>query len=225
MRAMFEEIFLLKTVRQSNRALWWRSLLFHSGLFLVITSLAFGVLEVLRPLPLVAVLGSVFGYVGLYAMLTGAIALLWRRVSDRDLRDYTYGADIGHLVLISLAAGSLIAGALRPDAPSAVQMIQAVVLFDTRLYLPPLLAGGLFMCAALLAYIPFSRMAHFIGKYFAFHAVRWDDEPNRGGKVSVALAANLQFSPNWSAEHIGATGRKSWAEIAAENPTVPGASQ
>ena len=226
--AMFEEIFLLKTVRQSNRALWWRSQLFHSGLFLVIASLGCGMLELIlrgRWLTYAALFGRTVGYIGLLAILAGAGALLWRRVSDPDLRDYTHAADIAHLILILLAAGLVIAGALPPRAPGAGQIIRAVVLFDTGLNLPPLLAGALFLCAALFAYIPFSRMAHFIGKYFAYHAVRWDDAPNRGGRLSAALAANREFRPNWSAEHIGANGRESWVEIASENPAAAGASK
>lgn len=221
MRAMFEEIFLLKTVWQANRALWWRSQLFHSGLFLVLASVGLCAIAQFSPVEL---LGATLGYLGLCIILVGATALLWRRVVDRDLRDYTYTADIVHLVFIVLASVLMIAGGLSSHSPTLGRMIRAVLRFDTGLYVPPVLAAALFTCSTLLAYIPFSRMAHFIGKYFAYHGVRWDDAPNRGGRVSVIWAANLEFRPNWPAEHIGANGRKSWADIAAENPTVPGES-
>ena len=37
------------------------------------------------------------------------------------------------------------------------------------------------LSALLAAYIPFTHMSHFVGKYFTYHAVRWDDAANRRG--------------------------------------------
>ena len=33
----------------------------------------------------------------------------------------------------------------------------------------------------LLAYLPLTRMFHFVAKYFLYHDVRWSDEANRRG--------------------------------------------
>jgi hypothetical protein len=63
-------------------------------------------------------------------------------------------------------------------------------------------------------------MAHFIGKYFGYHAVRWDDAPNREGKLPGIVANNLELKPTWSAAHIAADGTRSWTEIASENPAA-----
>ena len=79
--------------------------------------------------------------------------------------------------------------------------------------LPGMPGLGLALLAALLAaYIPFTHMAHFVVKYFAYHKVRWDRSP------APAVAAQLLYTPHWSAPHVGADGVKTWADVAAANP-------
>ena len=71
-----------------------------------------------------------------------------------------------------------------------------------------------------LAYIPFTHMSHFVGKYFTYHAVRWDDSVNRrGGDIEQRLAEYLTYRPTWAAPHIKADGTKTWADVATTNPT------
>jgi len=213
---MAREILLLETVRKAKPSLWWRSQIFHSGVFLVLAAICCDYLTaVAAPM---GILGHITGYLGLLLILAGSLALLWRRIADSELGDYTHAADFAQLVALTIAALLLLAGSLRPDAPSVRQFSRAAIFFDTNLQVPALLAAGILVTAALIAYIPFSRMAHFIGKYFSYHAVRWDDAPNRGGKLSRVLANNLALKPTWAASHIVADGTKTWAEIAAENP-------
>jgi hypothetical protein len=57
-------------------------------------------------------------------------------------------------------------------------------------------------------------MAHFVAKYFAYHKVRWDDHKD------PAVAAQLLYTPHWSAPHVGADGKKTWADVAMANPTL-----
>jgi nitrate reductase gamma subunit len=217
LRVMVREIFLLETVRKSNQALWWRSQMFHSGVFLLIAAIGCDFLTLAAPR--LTALGRAAGYLGLLLILMGSLALLWRRIAEGELDDYTHPADFAQLSALAVAALLLLLGCLDPAAPSIRQFANSAATFDSKLNVPGVLAAGMLLTAALIAYIPFSRMAHFIGKYFGYHAVRWDDEPNRGGHRSQALAANLSLKPTWSARHIAADGTRSWAEIAAENPT------
>jgi hypothetical protein len=55
-------------------------------------------------------------------------------------------------------------------------------------------------------------MAHFIGKYFTYHAVLWDDRA--AGEVEQRVTGQLAYSPRWGARHIGAGGGNSWATLA-----------
>ncbi|MGE5361291.1 MAG: hypothetical protein ACM3NQ_19920, partial [Bacteroidales bacterium] len=79
------------------------------------------------------------------------------------------------------------------------------------------------LACALVAYIPLTHMAHFIGKYFTYHAVRWDDAPmDARGRLARRIAASLATCPTWSAPHIGADGTKTWAAVASANPAAGG---
>jgi hypothetical protein len=91
--------------------------------------------------------------------------------------------------------------------------------FDTSFETTGLLTTGLILTGLLVAYIPLTHMSHFIAKYFTYHNIRWDDAANkRGGKIEVKLTECLTYRPTWSAVHVGADGKKTWAEIAASSP-------
>jgi len=62
-----------------------------------------------------------------------------------------------------------------------------------------------------------THMSHFVGKYFAYHAIRWNDTPNlRGGGEEKAIGELLSRPVSWSAAHIGADGKKTWADVATQ---------
>jgi hypothetical protein len=73
------------------------------------------------------------------------------------------------------------------------------------------------LTALLIAYIPLTHMSHFFVKWFTWHKIRWDDEPNvKGGRIEVLIQNALQGKVTWSADHIGADGKKNWVDIAVE---------
>jgi hypothetical protein len=58
-------------------------------------------------------------------------------------------------------------------------------------------------------------MTHFVGKFFTYHFVRWDDSPNlRGSDYERLIAGLLERPVAWSAPHVQQG--KSWAEVATE---------
>ncbi len=57
-------------------------------------------------------------------------------------------------------------------------------------------------------------MTHFFTKFFTYHKVRWEDEPNlKGSKMQEKIAKQLQQPVEWAAPHIGADGKKNWIAI------------
>ena len=65
-----------------------------------------------------------------------------------------------------------------------------------------------------LVYFPFTYMTHGFIKYFTWHDIRWEDEPNLpGGKVSGKVAAMVNQKVTWAAPHVDSDGNKTWAEI------------
>jgi len=62
-------------------------------------------------------------------------------------------------------------------------------------------------------------MAHMFMKYFMYHSVRWEDAPNlKGSGIEAEILKNLGLKPTWAASHVGADGKKTWAEVAALAP-------
>jgi nitrate reductase gamma subunit len=235
LKVMLPEIFFLVALWEHNRKLWWRSFPFHFGLYLTAaaTGMMFfmGILGGLWP----AVLQTWFGGALLYLImisglggiglgLFGAFGLLERRLGDPEMRDFTSGADIFNLVffIVAFSAAGLTFIWVDRDFSRVSYFVYNLVTFQMGA-IPgsgveswlPLVAAGLL--ASLLAYIPLTHMSHFVGKYFAYHTIRWQDTPNlKGGDQEEAIEGMLTLPVSWSADHIQGDGKKSWAEVATD---------
>ena len=237
-KEMAHEILLLSTVKAHNRGLWFRTFPFHFGLYLTSAAVALallaGVLRVIAPpsfdqnlSTMARSLVLVIGVAGLALGSLGAAGLMLRRLTLPELRRYTVPADIFNLLffVVAFGCGLLTWALVDPDAQKAVDFAANLVSFQWQplpgsglaSVLPPLTVA---LFSLLLAYIPLTHMSHFIGKYFAYHAIRWNDTPNlAGGPEETAIKRLLSYGVSWPAEHIGADGKKTWAELAASNPT------
>ncbi len=235
-KVMVPEILLLVALREHNRKLWTRSFPFHFGLYLVggCTALMMvaGVVGRFWP-PLAsgaggAVLGRLYmvlGGVGLVLGLIGAIGLLLRRRS-RELRDYTAPADLFNLVFFVVAFGIALAtfGLVDRDFGIVSGFVANLVTFrfaalpgsGLEVVLPLL---SVVLLAVLTAYIPLTHMSHFVGKYFAYHSIRWADEPNLpGGHQEKEINRMLSQPLTWAGPHIQGDGKKTWLDVATEEP-------
>ncbi|HUO60907.1 MAG TPA: respiratory nitrate reductase subunit gamma [Candidatus Acidoferrales bacterium] len=223
LRVMLEEVVTLKSVRLANRNLWWRSQLFHLGLYCLVTAFVLTLLsDVTGATPRSGPVAW-FGRLGLLLMFIGSCALLWKRMRDPELLNSTHSSDFIQLGLVVLGTALMLTGSLSASAPSALVLIHALATGE-HISMPFTFALGVLIALAVVAYIPYSRMAHFIAKYFAYHQVRWDDEPLQGPKLKSVFAQNLRYSPTWSAPHILGDGKRTWSEISRENPaSLPGA--
>jgi nitrate reductase gamma subunit len=234
LKVMVPEILFMVALREHNRRLWTRSFPFHFGLYLVAgctgLMMVAGVLGALAPQVMTGTLGRVFGwlipitgYAGLGLGLLGAFALILRRRSG-ELRDYTAPMDVANLVFFVLAFGTALATALIVDRDFVIVtgFVNNLVTFNVsalpgvglELVLP---AVSAILLAMLVAYIPLTHMSHFVGKYFAYHAIRWADEPNLpGGKQEKVIHEMLERPVSWAAPHIKGDGKKTWLDVATE---------
>jgi nitrate reductase gamma subunit len=163
----------------------------------------------------------VMAYVGATISVLGALLLSLRRATDPALKNYTKPGDFFNLVFFIIAFGLVAAGYFlrSPGSAGVGDVARGLLRFDRTLHVSGLLGVGVILSAALAAYIPFTHMAHFIAKYFTYHAVRWDDRPNvRGGSIESTMAQYLTYRPTWSAAHVGADGKKNWLDVATTNP-------
>ena len=234
MKVMVPESLFLVALREHNRKLWTWSFPFHFGLYLVggVTGLLlFGGL-VAGYLPdviaspvgkIIAVIVPFLGGAGLVLGIFGAIGLFIRR-RGRELRDYTAPADLFNLVFFIAAFGVALVNFVGFDRDFS--MVSAFVTNLVTFNLAPvgdgtagmLLALSVVLLALLTAYIPTTHMSHFIGKYFAYHSIRWKDEPNlAGGNQEKTIHELLSRPVTWSAPHINADGKKSWLDVTLED--------
>ena len=232
LKAMLPEMAFLKGLWEFNRPMWLRSFPFHFGLYLVAASAALVLAAALASLlapslmmgPFAVALHHLYtvsGLIGAVLVIAGALGLLVKRLTDEKLKNYTAPGDFFNLLFFTATFGLLIAGyALRPPgSPGALNLAVGVLTFDTTLQAPPLMSTGLILAAALAAYIPLTHMSHFVGKYFTYHSIRWDDRPAvKNEKLRRRIAEYLTYRPTWAARHVGADGTKTWAEIATANP-------
>jgi nitrate reductase gamma subunit len=233
---MIPEILLLAGVWEHNRKHWFRSFPFHFGLYLLAALIALllaGGIAAAWGLRVSAAgdpvgrilyhLTYVVGYAGLGLGLLGAAALLIRRALNPDYREYAKPADYFNLgfFVVTLAAALVAQAVADPDFSGLRAYFARLATLDfsaadVRFPWPAgLVALEIVLASLLLAYIPLTHMSHFFTKWFMYHDIRWNDEPNLpGGKMEKKVAEALQYPVSWSAPHIRGDGKKTWADVA-----------
>jgi nitrate reductase gamma subunit len=232
LKVMVPEILFLVALFEHNRKLWLRSFPFHFGIYLVIGCTALmmgtGVLSVVAPGMAASQAGVwladltvAVGALGLGLGILGGLGLLQRRLTDPALKDFTAPADILNLLLFLVAFGVALAHLIVVDRDLSRSQAFVTGLVTFRLAVvggaATLTMATVVLLGLLVAYIPLTHMSHFVGKYFAYHAIRWNDTPNlRGGNQEKAIHEVLNYPVSWAAPHIGADGKKTWAQVATE---------
>jgi len=162
------------------------------------------------------------GISGLTLGAGGSAALLRRRLRDPALRNYSGVTDYFNLIFFLIFfVVSLLAWLFNdPSFDGARAYFYGLLTFGSQ---PPgdiparSFLGGLTIAltSLVVAYIPLTHMSHMFMKYFMYHSVRWEDEPNlKGSRLEAAILRNLGFKPTWAASHVGADGQKTWGKIA-----------
>ena len=216
---MIEEIFLLKGVRVNNRKLWWGSMPFHWGLYiLVVTSFGLLVAGLGYSPPWLLGLIALSGAVGGGLTTLGALILLVLRSREQRLRPYTTPVDRLNLALLVVLGALCAAVAIVPGGMARAATATGQLLRLRTPAVTPLLGLQMALAGLFIVYLPFTRMVHFFSKYFTYHQVRWDDRPVvPGSALEKRLRGALEFGVDWSAEHISSTG-STWAEVVTTLP-------
>ena len=157
------------------------------------------------------------GYAGLILSGIGAAGLLQWRISDKEQRRFNSPAEYINLILFVIVVAVTLISQFTYDVNFVILRgyVQSLVTFSAATIPNSLFYFEIVLIAFLIMYIPLTRMSHFVAKYFLYHAVRWNDEPNeRGSKIEKSLIELLNQKVGWSAPHIK-TG-KSWIEVVKE---------
>lgn len=232
---MIPEILFLRGLWDKNRRLWYLSFPFHFGLYLVLTTLvllflgAAGMVRGLTISPGNGALSSLLyylpifsGFLGFTLGAIGALGLLVRRWRDPELRSYSSPADYFNLSFLFLfLAFAFLSWLFNDQTFDRARAYVHALLTLSSTHEHSSFLGSLTICLGsfILAYIPFTHMAHMFMKFFSYHKIRWEHEPNlKGSKIEIAVQANLQYKPTWSAPHIKGDGHKTWVDLTTIKP-------
>ena len=232
LKVMIPEIFFLKAVWENNRPLWYMTYPFHLGLYfsvVFIVLLFIGAVGNLlagdnMPLmPLIITLTNIAGPVGFVLAIIGALGLIFKRISDPGLKNYSNPEHFFNLALFSVAMfiAIIVWRSTDPTFSVARAFIANLISFNLKPVGNTLFLFQVLLVVLTIAYIPLTHMSHFFMKYFLYHHIRWGDEPNintpeKDKKIGVVL----NYPVSWSAPHISGHGKETWAEVATFNPAA-----
>jgi len=226
---MLAEIFLQKGVHEHNKPLWWSTFVMHTGFYVLTAAVALVLLGGIAGRVSAAALAdgaaiatalkillTVLIALGSLMCLVGSVAILAKRASDRGMAAYTTFEHRFNLLFIA-ALGVVGLGVVARGAVAQLPQFASVMLGgDAGLEgLGPFVAAYVVLGGLFALYLPFTHMSHFISKYFAYHDVRWGDEPNlKDSRVEKKIKEQLAYRPTWAAPHMMADGQRTWVDIA-----------
>ncbi|MHB8917370.1 MAG: respiratory nitrate reductase subunit gamma [Desulfocucumaceae bacterium] len=219
---MLKEMLFIKILFVNQKRHWWISYALHLGIYLLglwTILLLVGTITELSGLPLTTARGVnvnpwaslvyyatfISGAAGALLAVLGSASLFLRRLFNSALRKYTTPQEYFNLIFIlAVVVSGLVVWSGDPAFNYGRQIVKGMLTFtpiraDSALTLHILLLG------ALLIYIPRTKMSHFVGKFFSFHKVMWENEPNlRNSRMEETVKDALSYKPkaSWSAPHI-----------------------
>ncbi|MGI6226704.1 MAG: respiratory nitrate reductase subunit gamma [Peptococcales bacterium] len=213
---MCKEMLFIKKLFDNQRPLWWISYSLHLGIYMLIawTALLFvgGLTEIFGIsmdsghwwAVVVYHLTFIVGIAGGLMVAFGSCALLFKRVFVESFKKYTTAQEYFNLAFIfSVAVTGLIVWANDPGFNYGRHIAKSMLTFSP-IQADAILSLHIILLGLLLIYIPLTKMSHYVGKYFSFHKVLWDNDPNLpGSKIDQKMKAAQSVTPknNWSAPH------------------------
>lgn len=218
---MAREIFLQRGIWENNRPLWPFTFLLHTGIYLFILVLMLYLVNALLILT-----GAEQSAVNVFHVITtvviaaaclsgiiGGVGLILKRLLDNNLRNFSSFSTFFRLiflgaVFISGGVALLYSGNYIEEMSG---FVKGIIIFDS-ISVSTAPAVHLIISFLFIIYLPFTDMVHFITKYFTYHAVRWDDEP-QNIKTQKEINKLINQPVSWSAAHIKSKSRRSWKDI------------
>ncbi|MBR6756586.1 MAG: respiratory nitrate reductase subunit gamma [Peptococcaceae bacterium] len=216
---MFEEMLFIKKLFIHQNKFWWLSYSLHLGMYAAIAWSVLLVLGAFIPAgniiaTIVYLLTTVAGLVAGVLITIGGIGLLCKRLFVKEYKIYTTPQEIFNLVALTSVGltGLLTWYTTGMSFEYGYNMVRAMFTFSPMAEVfggavPTMLVVHILLLGFISFYIPLSKMSHYVGKFFTFHKVIWDNEPNMpGSKVeqNILNAANKPKDPNalkWAAPH------------------------
>lgn len=229
---MFKEMIFIKRLYNSKRTQWYFSFLFHGGIYLLLIWFVaifigslFELLKITSGILFTAFFYAslVLGYIGISITFIGAVGLIALRATDKKINYLSAPVDYFNLSFISLIMLSMISSLFYDPYFNYARSFLAYLISGNGLLigfkqpaLPVASSITVLLACLFLLYLPFTKMTHFLGKYFTYHKVQWDSRPNMVAerfdeKKLELVKKNLDLTVPWDAPH--APKGKRWDEV------------
>lgn len=227
MKGMAPEMLWIKRLKDSNPTMWHWSLLMHGGIFLSIAWIilvACGAVLIMNGYTInlseygaagagLYYLTQLCGIGGSVIGLIGSLGLWQRRLNDPGLRtmsDFLSHVNLFIMVLVFLSM-IVACGTVDPDFTLARAQLAGITANQITTGASWVVSLEFLIWGVFILYLPFSRMAHYLAKYFMFHKALWEDEAMKPGSgLEKSVNASLKYRLSWTADHI--TPGKTWSE-------------
>lgn len=205
LKDMLMEMLFIKKLFHNQRKLWWASYSFHLGIYFLFAWTILLLISSAWQASFILKFSAVIGIIGFILAFVGNAILLLRRLFDITLKKYTTPQEYFNLILIfAVLLSGIFAWSHDPGLAQTHDIMGQLLSFNA-LALAPIVTLHLFLLGLMFLYIPVSKMNHYVGKYFTFHKVLWENDPNLpGSKVEKELQEAAAHPPKtkWSAPHI-----------------------
>ena len=232
LKYMAREILFFSLYFRHRKKYWYVVYPFHIGIFLLVSWLALLFIGAITSFytesamytspvnvwgSMIYYLTIVTGGLGLILATLGGIGLIVERLIDEDLRLYTTPIHFLNLLffLAILLSGLWAWCFFDPAFASFREFVKSLFTLSSVANMSLATYVSILLACVFIIYIPFTPVMHYIAKYFTYHKVRWDDEPNlaeSNSSIERRLAETMNRPITWSAPHIESGGK--WSEIA-----------
>jgi len=225
LKSVAQDIFLLRDYFKRNRGFWYWLYTFHIGLYLlVIWHVWIFIVPLFTAVDKNSTVGVIWGHTATALVFIGAVGILIKRLTDKELRSYYNPLHyLKWLFIIVTLAGGFYAVQVyfNGDMTEVFSYVRGQLAFELEHKLHPPLVTSLHVIfiSPWLIYLPFGHIMQVFFRYF--HELRWDHVPNeRGSTIEKEVQKLLEHRVSWAAPHIQ-TGSK-WGEVAQGLPDNQG---
>ncbi|MEL7565427.1 MAG: nitrate reductase gamma subunit [Dehalobacterium sp.] len=202
---MAKEILFIKKLFDNQRPFWWLSYSMHLGIYLTIGWLVLLFFAFFIGSSILNPLITLCGVAGIILTMIGSGGLFIKRMVQEELKIYTTGQEYFNLVfLFVVAATGFLNWIIFDPALSYGHQLMNSFLTLTPFSAGPLLTIHLLLAGLVIIYIPLTKMSHYVGKFFTFHKVIWDNDPYiPGNEISEKVKEGMSYKPKgkWAAPH------------------------
>jgi len=198
------EVLTLKRVREHNAyGIWPLSLAMHWGFYLYFGWLLLLIAENFATVPALSPLTTGIGLTAHLLGAGGALGLMFKRTTNRDLHHYTTPLDYFNLFFLAALFLAGLVSWLGDTSFAAHKAYIGSVLSFRPVHVPVPVSVSFLLFELFVLYMPFTKLIHYFAKYFTFDRALWDDEfKAKGSAVDRKVASQLAFNPTWAAPHV-----------------------